>query len=83
METPSWCVATGRCFWSCYPDFSRNFHMPQWQAMVIEGVLLLALVAIALCDVVRPYLLRVRDAAAQKERAERGERVMQFMLFFL
>ncbi|CAM9880018.1 unnamed protein product, partial [Pylaiella littoralis] len=51
VETPSWCVATGRCFWSCYPDFSRNFHMPQWQAMVIEGVLLLALVAIALCDV--------------------------------
>lgn len=53
VETPAWCLTSGRCFWSCYPDFSRNYHMSQVTATLIEGLLLLVLSVIALVDVVR------------------------------
>ncbi|CAM9708851.1 unnamed protein product [Ectocarpus sp. 4 AP-2014] len=51
VETPAWCMTKGRCFWSCYPDFSRNYHMSQVTATLIEGLLLLVLSVIALVDV--------------------------------
>lgn len=53
VETPSWCMSSGKCFWTCYPDFSRNYHLGKWHATTLEGALLFVLVAIALVDVVR------------------------------
>ena len=52
VEIPGWCITNGRCYWSCYPDFSRNYHMSKWVSMLFEGPLLLALTAMALVDVV-------------------------------
>eukprot|EP00752_Nemacystus_decipiens_P003210 g2971.t1 len=51
LEIPSWCISNGRCYWSCYPDFSRNYHMSKWLSMLLEGPLLLALTTMALVDV--------------------------------
>lgn len=53
VETPEWCVDNGRCFWSCYPDFSRNWHLDRLRSQMIEAVMLLVLAAIAILDVVR------------------------------
>lgn len=52
VEMPGWCVEGRRCYWSCYPDFSRNYHMSYSTSMFIEGPLLLTLAVIALVDVV-------------------------------
>eukprot|EP00903_Cladosiphon_okamuranus_P015012 g13891.t1 len=51
VEIPGWCIANGKCYWNCFPDFSRNHHMSKWTAMLFEGPLLLVLAAIALVDV--------------------------------
>ena len=52
LETPGWCIPNGRCYWNCYPDFSRNHHMSNWMSRLIEGPLVLVLAAMALVDVV-------------------------------
>lgn len=53
LETPTWCVAHKQCFWSCFPDFSRNWHMSQTVSVVIEGIMVGVLAIGALLDVVR------------------------------
>lgn len=53
LEIPAWCVANKKCFWTCYPDFSRNWHMSSALSLVIEGVMVSVLVLGALLDVVR------------------------------
>ena len=53
LEVPAWCAANKKCFWSCYPDFSRNWHLPSTLSLVIEGIIVSALVVGAPLDVVR------------------------------
>lgn len=53
LEMPAWCIAEKQCYWSCYPDFSRNWHMSAILSLVIEGVFVSVLVLGALLDVVR------------------------------
>lgn len=52
LETPSWCVGNGKCFWHCYPDFSRNWHLANGLDTAAEALMLIPLVAIALLDMV-------------------------------
>lgn len=53
LEVPAWCIASQKCFWSCYPDFSRNWHLSSALSLVIEGIIVSVLVVGALLDVVR------------------------------
>lgn len=53
VETPSWCVKDGRCFWNCFPDFSRNWHLDTTTASIFEVAMLTFLVSIAMLDMVR------------------------------
>lgn len=53
VEIPPWCVGNNKCFWTCYPDFLRNWHLQAIVALVLEAVLVVVLVAAALLDVVR------------------------------
>lgn len=56
LETPAWCVGNEKCRWSCYPDFSRNWHMSTWLSLLIEGLMLVVLVTSAAIDVVRAWV---------------------------
>lgn len=60
LETPEWCLENGECFWSCYPDFSRNWHMSRLKASVVEAVMLTSLASIAVLDMVRGVWVRIR-----------------------
>lgn len=53
VETPSWCLKNRECFWTCYPDFSRNWHMDPESASITECCMLGILIVIALIDMVR------------------------------
>ena len=53
LETPAWCAHNKRCFWSCYPDFSRNWHMADTLSLAIEGIMVSVLVMGAFLDMVR------------------------------
>lgn len=58
LESPPWCTLNKKCFWSCYPDFSRNYHMQTWLSLTLEGFMLTVLVSIALLDMVRVSCVR-------------------------
>lgn len=57
LEVPAWCIRNDKCFWNCYPDFTRNYHMQSWLSLTLEGSMLFVLVGIALLDMVRLALL--------------------------
>lgn len=52
LEIPAWCVKDRKCFWECYPDFTRDWHMGIWASLILEGTMLTSLVLMALVDVV-------------------------------
>lgn len=58
LEAPAWCIVNKKCFWSCYPDFTRNYHMETWASFTLEGIMLTVLVSIALLDMVRVSCVR-------------------------
>ena len=61
LEIPAWCMQGRECFWACYPDFTRDWHMEIWLSLLLEGTMLTALVVMALVDVVRDdFALHVR-----------------------
>lgn len=72
VEIPGWCISNGRCYWSCYPDFSRNYHMSKWMSMLFEGPLLLVLAAMALVDVVSETMPCMYRACRQCRPTERS-----------
>lgn len=52
LEIPAWCVKDRKCFWECYPDFTRDWHMGIWTSLILEGIMLTSLVLMALVDMV-------------------------------
>lgn len=57
LEIPAWCVKDRKCFWECYPDFTRDWHMGIWASLILEGTMLASLVLMALVDMVRDSVI--------------------------